>query len=517
MAALIAVILGWGVFGSAVASPRPYTVDDMLRLEEFGAVNFDKSGDALFFEYFGPYEEQADFGRTFVLGGTRSKIYWVDLNRSVSAKPLFQQSPSSGYTIDSVSPNGDLLLYDEVSRESGHQKGIIKIGRRQGRALSINADYSNVYDSQWVDRNHVAVAELHDGQTPLAVGLFAETRQKVVDDWTATRNGVATTASVIGAGRYANSKTRGERLALVDARSRAHKSIAAGYYRVIAPSPEGEVVAALQEKKLKIDPDQLINHGANIGGIERELFIFDRSGRNDPVNPCVNCDVLMSSLRWRPDGGALAFTARAPGDQWSEASIYVFDRATSKTRIVNLANKKLYTDYSGLALSIRLQWLGDSLAILVASSETAKAGMIEKPRGDWLLVSPDGLKNLTAKFEGDTPALVATDGKNLFLLHEGNLWSVTANGARRNLTEDLAGEVRGWSPPAMVGGVVRPVESSAEHIVLQVQSVDAELPNTIAIVDINTGEIQKVEAPSKNSASCRGFRRRCTRSIRRPK
>lgn len=51
----------------------------MLALEAIGAARFDPAGEVLLFERYSPFECQSDFGRQFVAGELRSKIYRADL------------------------------------------------------------------------------------------------------------------------------------------------------------------------------------------------------------------------------------------------------------------------------------------------------------------------------------------------------------------------------------------------------------------------------------------------------
>src|SRR3546814_17436253 len=82
------LLVAFGLVATSEAA-RPYTVDDMLALESIGKSRFDPEGDFLVFERYGLFEGQSDFGRQFVIGELRSKIYRVDLSGTDAQRRLF--------------------------------------------------------------------------------------------------------------------------------------------------------------------------------------------------------------------------------------------------------------------------------------------------------------------------------------------------------------------------------------------------------------------------------------------
>src|SRR3546814_15683330 len=116
------LLLAFGLVTTAEAA-RPYTVDDMLALESIGKARFDPEGDVLVFERYGLFEGQSDFGRQFVIGELRSKIYRVDLSGTDAPRRLFDQQEGDGYTFGGISPDGAYLTYLHVS-DQGLDAGV---------------------------------------------------------------------------------------------------------------------------------------------------------------------------------------------------------------------------------------------------------------------------------------------------------------------------------------------------------------------------------------------------------
>src|SRR3546814_17321553 len=102
------LLLAFGLVTTAEAA-RPYTVDDMLALESIGKARFDPEGDVLVFERYGLFEGQSDFGRQFVIGELRSKIYREDLSYTDAPRRLFDQQEGDGSTLGGIPPDGASL------------------------------------------------------------------------------------------------------------------------------------------------------------------------------------------------------------------------------------------------------------------------------------------------------------------------------------------------------------------------------------------------------------------------
>lgn len=481
----------------AVAAPRPYTVDDMLRVEEIGKVRFDVRGRRLIFERLGPYEEQGDFGRPFVKGGARSKIYAADLTEAGAPVLLFRQRAEHSYTLDSLSPDGRMAAYDVVSRQAGLAKGVVTLGRRRGVLFDINPAYVRKPETPWTAEGGLVVAALGQGQVPTALGLFAETREGVIADWRASRDGSKATASAVGSGRFAAVRDRGEHLVVIDAGTRQARPLASGRYGIRSVAPDGAMLAALREDKLQVGPGQLIDHGANIGAVQHTLAVFDLAGGGAPAWPCAGCDVLKSSLRWSADSRYLAFAARMTDTPWSNAAYRVYDRDTGRTHVVETGDHAPYADYGTVFLELGSAWLGDDLVVRAAPRPRPDAtGRKETLRADWFLVSGGALRNLTDGFDGEAPELIAVGRDRLALIHQGDLWAVTASGERRNLTESIEADVRAWRRPADNGGASGPVLRPTDVVTLQIGGESGSAPKTLLFVDLASGQVDSLAGPS---------------------
>lgn len=491
--------------GTAIAAPayadRPYTVDDMLALEQIGAARFDPSGERLIFERYDPFERQSAFGRQFVIGEHRSKIYAVDLRRDAAPAPLFAQDAGSGYTITSMSPDGAWLAISRAS-DKGLTTGVVPVAGGDATMFDFSPVLNPVQATPWSAGGLILPAG-PAGEVDMGAALGTERVEAVSALWRQRNRGEKPTASRLGSGRFAALPERKGGLVFAEPGHAGARTIAGGRFSIWYPSADGALLAALREERLEIDPDKRIEHGANIGAIQRRLLIFDPRGdaKRAPIEPCRGCDILSSSLNWSAAAPLLSFVARDEGTEWSAARIRVFDARTGASSPVALGTLKPHADRSGIEMNIATTWLGTSLVVRAEQPGAADAPVNARgdARADWYLIGAGAPRNLTAGFAGETPQLVGLGRDSLILLHDGDAWRVDAAGNRRNLTADIAERVTAWRAPSPYG--YRAVENRQPEsiIILQIASERADSPDRLVFVDPASGRTDTLAAPSSES------------------
>lgn len=476
----------------APAAERAYTVDDMLTVESFGTVRFTPSGDVLVFEHLRGFEDQAEFSRDYVRGQLRTRLYRFDLTPGARAEPLFDQAEDAGYSMRGISPDGSYLAYRTVS-ERGVHLGLADLNRRLTRELDSSLGYGSGRELPW-SGEQIAFQALAEGDLDLTVSVNRESRETLIDLWTARRRGDRPTSGQIGSGRFALTPPATGWLGMADARTGEVRRMADGTFANWAASGDGQVWAALREQRLELVPGQRIENGANGGGTERRLVLLDAHGQV-ALEPCTNCDILPWSLNWAADRPELAFVARDQGREWSDARFRIYDHRDGAQRAVDLGNLRPVVARAGLAVDIRSAWLGTRLAILAHSTLAEQDGA----RADWYLVDDENPRNLTASFEGDPPQLLGTARNGLLLLHGGDAWLVDALGQRTNLTADIAEPVRPWRHPELFGYLPPANPQPIGRLVLEVATDRAAAPPRLLIVDIATGRIETISARSADA------------------
>lgn len=477
---------------------RPYTVDDMLSVESIGAASFDPSGQRLVFERHGPFDRQSNYGRQSVIGEHRSKIYAADVAGTAAPSLLFEQQPGDGYTIGGISPDGGVLVFHHASN-SGIGIGAVALGGGAIRMFDFSPAYSPTQVFPW-SGHRVVIAAAPPGEVDSVAAIGNERVEEVAALWRRRNRGDVTTASTIGSGRFATFPTDEGRLVLADADNARVTALATGRFSGWYASADDTALAALREERLVIDPDRRIEHGANIGGIQRRLLIMDQrrdTAEAEPREACPGCDVLARSLNWSATAPLLAFVARDAGTEWSAAGYRVYDHRTGRTETVDLGALKPHAGHAGLGLDIRSTWIGDQLAVFAEQPDAvAIPGPSGDKRADWYLVGNGTPRNLTGEFVGAAPDLIAVGRQGLVALHGGEAWLIDVAGQRRNLTADIAEPVRAWRAPSPYGPTPIENQQPSGSVILQVAPEAADAPDRLLFVDLASGRIETVSAPS---------------------
>lgn len=151
-------------------------------------------------------------------------------------------------------------------------------------------------------------------------------------------------------------------------------------------------------------------------------------------------------------------------------------------------------DNNGLLLAVRAAWLGERLAILAVKGTSRRA--------DWYLLDGSaahgGPKNLSAFLPGSDPDVIGMTGDRLVLAHEGRIWSVDAAGRTVLLSRGIDARLRAWRDDEIVPGEAPPRNDVAfgPTVVVQDDGDGTQRPRTIYFIDVTTGAIQSLGAPS---------------------
>lgn len=472
-------------FGTAHAA-KPYDVDDMLEVESVGGVRFDPSGKRLIYERYGPFDRQADFGQQDVIGELRSKILIVDLDGTGASSPLFPQDPASGYTISGLSPDGRRLIFRHASR-TGARAGVVPLAGGAAREFDLSPTYSPIQSLSWIGQGVVFSAE------PAGEAAAGGTAAAFAGLWSRRNRGDTPTAGVIGSGRFAVLPETSGGLVVADAGSMRTAPLASGRFSTWHASADGSIVAALREERLAIDPARRIEHGANMGGIQRRLLILDprAGGAQKPDEPCTGCDVLASSLNWSASAPLLSFVARDEGRGWDTARYRIYDRRSGRASTVDLGALKPHAGRMGFALDMQSAWIGDRLAILAEPAGTPPGTPV---RADWYLVGRGKPRNLTAAFGGAAPKLIGIGRDTLIVLHDGEAWAIDRTGKRRNLTAAVAEPVRPWRPVGPFGPVPEQNLQPSDCVTLRLAAGGAGKPERLIFVELASGLVDTVAA-----------------------
>jgi len=477
----------------------------MLKLEDFGTIKFGPKGENIYFEYLRPYQEQQDFGRTFFIGKERAHLYGFNLIDGKQAEPLFEQRADTGYRIGEFSADDRYLVYTSLSPSEGYLAAIYDLQSGQTTELATNPDYVFEDLTVWPDSKKVIFSAISDEETPERLALFAESRERLIEKWRQHRLGKVSTSTTVGSGKYQNFLSRGEHLAStdisVDISEGQAQILAKGQFEQKAISPDGRFLAAIRLDALKLKKDQPIDHSANLGGDQRTLLIFDLNNPSEkPRELCKGCDVARGAVQWSMDGRKLAFAARPAGKEWKDLQVRIFEVETGRTRVITAEGYKSFLQYGFASLNVSLIWVGDKLVTVMQKSDiTQKAKNTKTRTSDLVIIDDHQVVNLTKQFANQLPVPVGVTASSLLVLHEGNLWSISATGVAKNLTESVEEPVSLWRAPSVLPSSNEVASEPIKIVVLETSNKEKNALKKLLFVDVTDGVIDQITAPNDKS------------------
>lgn len=416
--ALAALVLLAGA-PHAPASARPFTIEDLLSQESFGAEAVDPSGRWFVFEQRGPYDRFGRYDTAVLPSRAAGRLQVVDLAGHEPARPLLAPDPGPGVSLAAFSPSGARLAVYQL-RGRAWRLGVVTMAtgavrwfaaapraEGQGRAL------------QWLNDTQLLVLSRTDGAAPPSYRTAWIAAERLAPAWEdAARGGSART--VYGSGAYARVRTRAAPTALLrlDAAGGEAVELARGSFRDLELSPDGRRLALLAEgPDIQPRADGPVRGVAGSETEESRLTVLDlATGRS--ITPCDGCDVLPQLLSWSPRGDALLVFARTRGQAWPQGRLL---RVRAGDGQVTEVGGGLTPAIDTNPVVVRAGWMGDD-PILFARAGAGGA------RADWYRLAPGGPVNLTARLTAPGQAILAANDAGLVLLNGGEPWRVDRQG-----------------------------------------------------------------------------------------
>lgn len=490
----IALLAFLPALAAGPTAPRPFSVDDLLRLEQVCQVAFDPSGRILLFERVAAYEDSGNFAQPWPdLGWNRSMIYSVNLDRSSRPHSLFHKAPGQSYWHGTISPKGTKVTVYHRTASGIVGGGIFDFDKNEFLPLGSVPDLRAFFgpDHVWLSETKLVYAARPPGRQPLDTA--SRPLEVLPEVWQQARDGATVTVSVVASGQLADAypSSAAGSLVYVDTRNGAESVLTRGAFLELKASPNGRLVAAIERgKSLRPAAGSALSHFAL--KFHSPLTLFPIGTAGEPISVCANCDAYPGSLKWSEDGDQILFYGRERGEKWTDGRFYRYRISTRAISPLLSDGFKAVRRPEYIAPPARAEWLGGRP--LVHARPVDPAG--GPARADWYLL--DGratAANLTASFPVPPADLAAVSADALYLVDRGDLWRITADGARRNLTEEINVPLELWRPSQAPGcGDASTLDTS--RIVLQADD-DAGAP--IVLFDLATGVPTLVERPSSEA------------------
>lgn len=484
----------------------------MVRSEAVGEVRFDPIGHRLLVEKFGPYESSPDFSWEALLGRERSKLWTANLDRAPHLQQLLERTTGPTW-FGSYSPRGSKVALAWMDGEQV-KAGVYDFNTQTLKTfdfpISTGLSSCSFDCPSWLSEEeliHFAISpQLQARQRSLVVYTDEMTHKWAQQSW----RGKEPTVQVLGSRHW-----QGEGVdasgTLVKVNGRTGKTIALGegWFFDFTLSPDRRRLAVLRNTgtvKLPLNAPVTVVKGA---AQRHELLIYDFSDGGKATSVCPECNVTPSSLKWSPSSDRLFFGARSDADeQKAWHAIYdVKSRRLDAFRPRNLDFQPIDSiEYA--ARYTPFDWLGDTPVVRIATGSAANP-----KRVDWFAV-PAGRSpiNLTAKFTTSPRDYLAIHKGHLYVMAEGDLWRLSPNGTRQNLTQHISEILSPWCSVKAywrdagvraqcsglgVDDAVLAVDADAlERGWLTFQTLLDEQPTGLLFLNVETGAELRIVQPS---------------------
>jgi len=499
---LVPFFLFLNAVASAASEPRPLTLDDILRKEDFGRAELALSGKLVVFERAAPYEQAPNREAVHLPGaqGPMFKLYVVDTNRRRAPQPLFEQDARGGYWIGALSPAGTkVAIYCVVGRKL--RAGVFDLVDRRLTWFDFTPNYFWLMQHPvWISEEELVYPVLPPGEIPSGI-LRPAVAAHYNALWEKAFAGHEPSATVLrssASGIEQAEVYRPGQLLRVNARTGDTAVLDEGYFYKLRLSPEGRYLAALKQGG-QIQPTP----SRHWIGPHHQLVIFDLPSRTRLL-PCDDCSLSGDGLlQWSADEKRLTFAARPLHGNVEQEGFWQYWPGTDLLKPV---------PSSGLLSACNISPIpvggGEAVAVFSLPQEqedispSSPCPTQEGVRWDWYLLDGEGKRvNLTASFQSvhadflRSNAPLGISASALFILADDNVWRLSVDGKRRRLTRSLRSSPEPWVLGSAGSGVI------SEEVLF----VGSPLPNDrsvlltddeVLVLNLGSGRVDRLRKPS---------------------
>lgn len=457
------------------------TVDDLLRLEDFGEVALAPDGRWLAFVRQRPRLSAAFHKYDFLFGGDRGDVWLVETSGGAPQNMTRGGDEGAGYWAPSWSPDSERLAMLGTKGGNVHLWCCdIRSGRLtqlSGRAVDLD---SRAAPYLWVSERSVLVATLPEGKRPGRMVIEVQAAESAMHEWRKAWAGVESTASVLDSGSCPpfEERPQGE-LLLVDVVSGRERAVMRGFVRELRIAPDRRHVAFFRQIDV-IRPSagrRLVQDGPEMV----RLAIVTAEGEVVAEGVEELDSSVTTSLRWSPDSTELALMASASSSPDSVRQAFRYRLADGRVQPVTEAGLE--------ATSLLWAAEGGMLLLAIPVRNRPDEGRV---RADWWLVRGDrDPRKLTGDVSGVPTQLFPEPGRGSFV-------GLTGGDIFRFSVGDCGWEKLTASFEAPVSWLVWPAAgvSDGETFAQLVFAVDQATSTAWHRLDLRSGELSSLPWPS---------------------
>ncbi|MEN5229785.1 alpha/beta hydrolase family protein [Brevundimonas naejangsanensis] len=412
------------IFGSGPARATPFTLEDMLRIEQFGQVSLSPQETAVAFERIGPTLGAGPYEYDALDLVLRSQILVARSDDHTAPRPLLPEMEGKGHVIGAWSPDDRRLLIYRL-RDRTFTAGIADTVTGEVQWLSGTPE-SAMWGraAQWRNNDDLVMIQRADSDLPpmLRQGFHVQDRMNQL--WRSTREGLEPGRTLIGGGEFLglNPKPTDSRLVLVSANNGHQRTLASGRFHDLEIAPGGGFAAAVRfSGDRPFDPDIPFLQGDF--SERRELTLADLES-GETWEPLPGQDISPLLLAWSPSGDRLLVWARQDGEPWSDGRLMQIDPKRKTVTPTALGDFKPARIETGLRTEVvSADWLGETPILYAQKGE----------RRDWVAFSDAGPQVLTADLTSPSVSLIAVSTQRLVVQAGAEAWSVDQTGRAEHL------------------------------------------------------------------------------------
>ncbi|MBO9708022.1 MAG: S9 family peptidase [Caulobacter sp.] len=413
------------VLMACCAASRPYTLDDLLNLEEYRGAVVDPTDHWLLIETYKPLSQAGRYDYLQGPGPARGRPMVVDLTRPSAAVPLLPDIEGMGYTPGPFSPDGtQVAVYRH--KDDLWELGVVTLATRQARWLGVATDVP-LWGSglQWRSSSEIVALGLAPGDLPAEVRRGRQAIERLKTGWSTTAMGQKPAYTRIGSGRYAGDRDLPPPKALIriDVGAGAVTTLISGQFRDLELSPDGRFAAVLEaaapSQPNAKNPPRMID----FEGRRMSLAIVDLM--DGSLKRPIAREVLPSLLSWSGDSRLLVFT-RADEQGWRDGELQEVDGRRSTVRTLTTPSLRPEVTIPSRELgysTVQAGWNG--------SKPIALARRPGADRADWYELDPDRATNLTQALQFAPTGAVAATREGLYAQSGDGVWRVRPGAATR--------------------------------------------------------------------------------------
>lgn len=486
------------VHGAADRTQHPYTIDDMLNLEELGdssakggSFSFSPDGKRFAFALCRSRAQSPSREFEHLIRNAHCDV-WVQMGpKALPLNISNGQTEDSGWFAPQWSPDGSSL--GMLSTRDGGSLWVWNSDRNEIKRVSGRSPGSITGQSfSWIDARTL-IYDVLPINAPAQQGAVSETRAITSRAWQQAIRGLESTASLLPGGiaeNPRNARLEDAELWLISLDGK-ERMLTAGVDREDwRPSPTG--VAYISPS---LSPPQSGDSSDVVSGGRSEVRIVTLSGQTVPLRSLpheavVGSGVAGQSLRWSPTNDALAFLARE----------HASDVYPKLYRVGSHTGQGFAHEIPGLAIRGAhepLFWSNDGSIVVRASRIGADRSTRAGYPDWWRIGREDKAVALTANFKKPPHYLYPLPGYRDFVgLADGNLWRLNATtGSAHNLTAHIQRTIEiAWPGSSAVSN--DDVPQAGRTYSRLVVSTTENNRREFWIVDLSTGETTRVATPS---------------------